>query len=191
MQSDFADNDQMSRPNSESLAFWLAPLASTVPLAFIFGLPGSPLFMGTLMGDPTHPFRWPKVGPWLATAGVTFDGCVLAYLMAALIYLFFRLTREKMSAKRMTIIFVIAGVAATEFVHATQHFRQPGLHAFADSWLSELIGGLCGLVAAGCFAFFANRRFSLNARMALYSLPVTIFLVCGGVLAYVPHLISK
>ena len=185
MQSDFADNDQVSRPNSQNLAFWLAPLASVIPLAFIFGVPSSPLFMGTLMGDPTHPFLWPKVGPWLATAGVIFNGCVLAYLMAALIYLFFRITRETMSAKRMTIIFVISGVAAAELVHATEHFRQPGLRTFADSWLPELIGSLCGVVAGVCFVFLANKRFPPVARTALYSLPIAVFMVCGGLLVYV------
>jgi hypothetical protein len=192
MQTDFAGKDQMSRPNNQILAFWLAPLASTAPLAFIFGLPWSPLFLGTLMmGDPANFLLWPRLGPWLAAAAVIFDGCVLAYLMAALIYLFFRLTREPMSAKRMTIIFAIGGVAAAELVHATQNFRQPGLRAFADSWLSELIGCLCGLVAGACFTFFANRRFSLNARVALYSLPVAIFLASGSILIYVPHWISK
>jgi hypothetical protein len=192
MQTDFASNDQKPRQGSENLAFWLAPLSSMIPLAFIFGLPRSPLFMGTLMaGDPVNPFLWPRLGPWLAAAGVIFDGILLAYLIAVPIYLFFRLTREPMSAKRMTIIFAISGVAVAELVHALQNFRQPGLRAFADSWLSELIGCLCGLVAGACFAFFVKRRFSGISRTILYSLPAALFLICGSILVYVPHLVSK
>jgi hypothetical protein len=53
------------RWHNEKLAFWLAPLLSTIPLIPFFSLPSSPLYLGKLMGDPTHPFLWPRLGPWL------------------------------------------------------------------------------------------------------------------------------
>jgi hypothetical protein len=41
---------------NEKLAFWLAPLLSTIPQIPLFSLPLSPLYLGKLMGDPAHPF---------------------------------------------------------------------------------------------------------------------------------------
>ena len=172
-------------------AFWLAPMVSTVPLVPFFSLPLSPLFLGKLMGDTANPFLQPQ-GPWLAAAAVIFDGSHLAYLVAAFIYLLlfgsgriqrdFRNAAGKPSLMRVLILFGLAGVSASQFVHCVQNFREPALRAFAASWLSPLFGCLCGLISGACFAFFANRQFSPGARAFVYSLPATIVVACGGIL---------
>jgi hypothetical protein len=180
-------------PNNANLAFWLAPIVSTIPLIPFFSLPSSPLFLGRLMGDSTtNPFLQPQLGPWLAAAAVVFDGSVLAYLVAVFIYLpllgsgrihwdFFN-AAGKLSLKRVLILFSLAGVSASQFVHWAQDFREPALREFAVSWLSPLFGCLCGLISGACFAFVANRRFSPGARVLVYSMPVTIVVACGGIL---------
>ena len=60
------------RWQNEKLAFWLAPLLSTIPLIPFFSLPSSPLYLGKLMGDPAHPFTrgvlCAKVNGYLAYA---------------------------------------------------------------------------------------------------------------------------
>jgi hypothetical protein len=172
-------------------AFWLAPFVSTVPLIPFFSLPSSPLYLGRLMGDTTNPFLQP-LGPWLAAAAVIFVGSLLAYLVAVFIYLTLfgsgRIHRDffnaagKLSLMRVLILFGLAGVSASQFVHWVQDFREPALREFAASWLSPLFGCLCGLISGACFAFFANRQFSPGARALVYSLPVTIVVACGGIL---------
>ena len=120
--------------SNEPLAFWLAPLASTIPLIPFFSLPSSPLFLGKLMGDPAHPFLWPHLGPWLAAMAVVFNGMLLAYFTALPVYLVLKATGT-MPAIRTLVLFSLAGVLASQLVHVTQHFRQPGLREFAVSWL--------------------------------------------------------
>jgi len=177
---------------NEKLAFWLAPLAATLPLIPFFSLPSSPLFLGKLMGDTINPFLSPGVGPWLAAMAVVFDGTLLAYFTAVFVYLpLFRSGRidrgicsatGKLSWMRALIPFALAGIAASQLVHWVQDFREPALREFAISWLSPTFGCLCGLVSGACFAFLAKRRFSPIARVLVYSLPLTVVGVCGSTL---------
>jgi len=169
--------------NDEGPAFWLTPLVSTIPLIPFFSLPSSPLFLGKLMGDPTHPFLWTQWGPWLAAAAVVFNGTLLAYFVAVPVYLLLRAAGTT-SVMRVLVLFGLAGVVASQLVHVTQGFRQPGLREFAVSWLSPLFGCLCGLVSGACFAFLANRRFSLTARILIYSLPIASLATCGATLVW-------
>uniref|UniRef100_Q027D2 Uncharacterized protein n=1 Tax=Solibacter usitatus (strain Ellin6076) TaxID=234267 RepID=Q027D2_SOLUE len=168
-------------------AFWLAPLLSTIPLIPFFSLPSSPLYLGKLMGDPTHPFLWPHLGPWLAAMAVIFDGTLLGYfatlLMAVPAYFLFKMTGRS-SVIRVLILFSLAGILASQLVHVAQWFRQPGLRDFAGSWLSPLFGCLCGLISGACFAISANRRYSLLGKALIYSLPVAALLVCGSTLMW-------
>jgi hypothetical protein len=175
MERQFSDN--------ENLAFWLAPLVSTIPLIPFLSLPSSPLFLGRLIGDASHPFLWPGLGPWLAAAAVIFDGTLLAYFMAVPVYLLL-ISARRTSVMRVVIFFCLAGVSASQFVHLIQSFRQPGLREFAVSWLTLLFGLLCGLASGVFFALFANRRFSKAARVLGYSLPITIIAACGSALVW-------
>ena len=172
---------------NEKLAFWLVPLLSTIPLIPFCSLPASPLYLGKLMGDPTHPFLWPHLGPWLAAMAVAFDGTLLGYFVALVIavpvYFLFKTTGQ-LSVIRVLIFFSVAGVLASQFVHMAQGFRQPGLREFANSWLSPLFGFLCGLVSGACFAISANRRFSLAGKALVYSLPVAALVICGSTLVW-------
>lgn len=153
-------------------AYWLAPLASSIPLIPFFSLPASPLFLGRLgFGDAENPFLQPQWGPWLAAAGVIFDGTIMAYAMAFILYTFFRMTREPMTTRRVVVLSSLMGVLASQLVHAVQHFRQPALSAFADSWLSPIFGCICGLTSGACFALFAKWRFSLAARILFIHCP--------------------
>src|SRR5215831_4448784 len=110
---------------NEKLAFWLAPLLSTIPLIPFFSLPSSPLFLGKLMGDPTHQFLWPKSGPWLAAMAVIFDGTLLGYFGALLIAVpvcaLFRAT-GRLSVIRVLILFGLVGVLASQLVHVMERF---------------------------------------------------------------------
>lgn len=178
---------QEHRWHNEKLAFWLAPLLSSIPLIPFFSLPSSPLYLGKLMGDPTHPFLWPALGPWLAAIAVIFDGTLLGYfgalLIAVPVYVLFRRT-GRLSVIRVLILFSLAGILASQFVHAVQGFRQPGLREFAGSWLSPLFGCICGLLSGVFFAVSANRRFSPAVKALLYSLPVAVLVVCAGTLIW-------
>jgi hypothetical protein len=174
------------RTGNRNLAFWLAPLASTIPLILFFGLRVSPWYIGKLMGEPAHPFLWPGLGPWLGSAGVVFDGMLLAYLMAVPVYL---MMSVRGGIGRVLIAFCLAGTLASQLVHGVQEFRQPGLREFATSWLSPLFGCLCGLAAGACFALLAKRRFSPAARVLLYCMPVAILVACGGSLMWSARLL--
>jgi hypothetical protein len=184
----------------EKLAFWLSPLAAILPLISFFSVPSSPLFLGRLMGDATNPFLLPGVGPWLAAMAVVFDGTLLAYFIAVLIYLPLfssgRIHREmfddngRLSVMRVLILFGLAGISASQFVHWAQNFREPALREFAISWMSPLFGCLCGLVSGACFAFFANRKFSAIARILVYSVPVAVVVACGSTLLWSSNLIK-
>ena len=175
------------RWQNERLAFWLAPLLSTIPLLPFFSLPASQLYLGRLTGDPTHPFLWPRLGPWLAAMAVIFDGTILSYFVALLIavpvYLLFRAT-GRLSVIRVLILFSLSGVLASQLVHVVQAFRQPGLREFAESWWSPLFGCVCGMLSGACFAFCACRRFSLAERALAYSLPVMVLVVCATTLVW-------
>jgi hypothetical protein len=174
--------EKRPRPN-ENPAFWLAPLAATIPLIPFFSLPASPLFLGKLAGEPANPFLWPHLGPWLAAMAVVFDGTLLAYFVAVPVYLLLKST-GKISVIRVLVVFSLAGVLASQLVHVVEDFRQPGLREFAVSWLSPLFGCLCGLVSGACFTLLRNCRFSLAARALVYSLPAAILAVCGGTLVW-------
>ena len=157
----------------ETRAFWLAPMASTLPLIPFFCLPTSPWYLGKLMGEPSHPFLASPWGPWLGLAAVLFDGTLLAYFVALPLYLMVR------GAGKLPVIwFGVAGILASQLVRALQHFRQPGLREFAVSGWSPLFGLACGLTAAGCFLLLRQRRFSGS----VYGLPVGLVTLCGYVL---------
>jgi hypothetical protein len=169
--------------DNEHLALWLAPLASTLPLIPFFSLPSSPLFLGRLMGDPTHPFLWARLGPWLAAMAVVFDGTLLAYFAVVPLFMLLKVV-GRVSVVRVLVLFGLTGLLASQLVHVAQNFPQPGLRDFATSWSSPLFGCLCGLVSGACFALLANRRFSLAARTIIYSLPVAILAICGSTLLW-------
>jgi hypothetical protein len=132
----------------------------------------------------------------LAAAGVVFDGTILAYVVAAFLYLILfgsgRRCQDSpirgLSIARVLILFSLAGIGASQIVRVLQDFRQPGLREFAVSWLSPFLGCLCGLISGACFAFFANRRFSLAARALVYSLPVAVIVACGIFLVWSANL---
>ena len=170
---------------NETLAFWLAPLVSVLPLLPLFGIPSSPLFLGRLTVDPTHPTNWPVWGPWLSTVAVVFDGTILAYFAAAFvalpIYELYR-SRGKVSVVGICVLFGFAGICASQFVHLVQNFKQPGLRDFADSWWSPLIGCLCGLMGGMFFSLFARGGVPPAARAFIYPLPVGILVASGFVL---------
>jgi hypothetical protein len=178
---------QGHRWHNEKLAFWLAPPFSTIPLIPFFSLPSSPLYLGKLMGDPTHPLVWPRLGPWLAALAVVFNGTLLGdvgvLLIAVPLYVLLR-TRGRLSVIRVLILFSLVGVLASQCVHLVQNFRQPGLREFAESWLSPLFGCICGLLSGVFFAISADRRFSLTGKALLYSLPVVVLVVCASTLAW-------
>jgi hypothetical protein len=162
-----------NRPEDQTLALWLAPFFSTLPLVPLFGLRASPLFFGRLMDDPMHLSNWPAWGPWLSSMAVLFDGIILAYVVALLVVApLYRLYRGR-------LLFAFGGVVASQLVHLLQNFRQPDLRAFATSWLSPLVGCLCGLAAGAFFTILSRSRFSRRARTLLYAVPIVVLLSCG------------
>jgi hypothetical protein len=118
---------------------------------------------------------------------VVFDGALLAYFVAVPVYLLLKAARA-MSVVNVLILFSLAGVLASQLVHVTQGFRQPGLREFAVSCLSPLFGCLCGLVSGTCFVLFANRRFSISARILVYALPIAVLAACGSTLVWAARL---
>ena len=172
---------------NDALALWLAAPVSTIPLIPLFSMPSSPLFLGRLMGEAGHPFLWPRLGPWLSAMGVLFDGTLLAYTMLLLIvvpvYLGFRASGKR-SVARLVIAFSLAGVIASQVVHVLQGFRQPALRTFAVSWLSLVLGCLCGLAAGLFFVLFAQKQRSIPGRAALYPLPIAVLVACAAVLVW-------
>jgi hypothetical protein len=170
---------QRSIDTNERVALCLAPFFSIAPLLPIFGLRASPLFLGRLMDDPTHPMNWPVWGPWLSSTAVVFDGTILAYVVALLFVLPVYLSIKPARTFSVMAIFALGGVLASQLVHLLQGFRQPDLSDFANSWLSPLLGCLCGLTAALFFAWFARRRWTSVTRSLLCSLPVASIVACG------------
>jgi hypothetical protein len=101
------------------------------------------------------------------------DGILLAYLMALPLYFVLRT-----GGKLPVVAFGMAGVLASQVVHALQNFRQPALREFAISGWSPLFGLACGLSAGACFVLLRNRRFP---RLA-YGLPAAVVTLCGCLL---------
>ena len=169
---------------NEALALWLAPFVSTLPLVPLFSIPSSPLFLGRLMDDPSHPANW----AWVSAAAVFFDGSLMAYFFGFLlvlpVYLAYRRS-GRLPVMRVLTLFGFAGVCASQMVHLLQAFRQPDLAAFANSWLSPVIGCLCSLVAGAFFCVFAKRNYSWGR--AMYPVPVAVVIACGVVLIQAAH----
>jgi hypothetical protein len=174
----------MNRPawQNERVGLWLAPFFSTLLLVPLFGLRGSPFFLGRRIDQPSHPMNWPVWGPWLSSMAVVFDGTRLAYFVACLVVLpVYWLYHENraVSFAGVLAIFGSGGIAASQLVHLLQGFRQADLRAFAKSWWSPLIGCVCGLVAGACFAALARRPLSRATKTFLYPLPVAAVVVCA------------
>jgi hypothetical protein len=175
------------RVENEVLALWLAPIVSTLPLIPFFSFRFSPLFLGTLMADPTHPTAWPWVGPVISAMGVMFDGTLLGYgiLITALpIYLILR-KLGRLSTLPIVLLGALAGIAASQFVAHVQHFKQPGLSEFASSWFSPALGCLSGGTAGLFVAYLSNYRRALRETglFIAFLLPIGSEMVCAFVIA--------
>jgi hypothetical protein len=161
---------------TERQAFWLTPLAATLPLVPLFSLPASPWFLGGIT---------PGMGPWLSAAGVVFDGVILGYVMtyAVALPIYFMLKPQtRMSSWRMLLLFCLTGVAASQVVHAFENFRQPALRAFAEGWISPLFGCLCGATAGLAFTFFRKQKLPGKIEALVYALPAVTVILCGFLL---------
>jgi hypothetical protein len=176
----------MKGRNPGNIALWLAPLAAPLPLVIFFSLPGSPLFLGKLMGaGEANPFLRPHLGPWLALAAVVFDATVLAYVVVTPFWLLLKASHasvEHWPLTRVAVLLSLAGIGMAFLVRGLQDFQQAGLRDFALSWLSPLFGCLCGLSATACFAWLVRRRWLSRERMVLYPLPLAVLVVCATVL---------
>jgi hypothetical protein len=181
----------MDERSSGNIALWLAPLAAPLPLAIFFSLPGSPLYLGKLMGaESPNIFLRPHLGPWLALASVLFDATVLAYVAITPFWLLLKAARasvELWSLTRMAVLLSLAGIGMSLLVRGLQDFRQPGLREFALSWLSPLFGCLCGLSATAGFAWLVRQRWLPRVRMALYPIPAALLLICASLLINFGH----
>jgi hypothetical protein len=176
---------------NERLALWLAPLAAVVPLIPFFSMPGSPWFLGKLMGEAGHPMSMPGWGPWISAAGVVFDGAILSYALtfAVILPVYFLLKDDgRMSSLRTVILFCVAAVLASQAVHVLQNFRQPGLREFATGWMSPVFGCVCGLSGGLCFTFLRKRRIP---GFVAYSLPAVLLVACGMVLVQAARLVNR
>jgi hypothetical protein len=176
----------MEERSSGNIALWLAPLAAPLPLAVFFSLPGSPLFLGRLIGaEPGNVFLRPHLGPWLALAAVVFDATVLAYVAVTPLWLLLRAARgsvERWPLTRVAVLFTLAGIGMSLLVRELQNFQQPALRDFAMSWLSPLFGCLCGLSATAGLAWLIRQRWLSQARTVLYPLPGVVLVLCGMLL---------
>ena len=173
------------------MAFWLTPLAATTPLVPVFSIRSSPLFLGTLMGDPTHPTNWPLWGPLLSAMGVVFNGTLLGYAAELCLVLPFYLLlryRGRVSADRMIVVYVIVGIAASQAVHMLQRFQQPGLRAFADSWFAVAMGGACGLAGGLFFVATASAEISTPRRIVSLIAPIALLAICAGTIIWSSNL---
>jgi hypothetical protein len=177
--------DQERIIENEVLGLWLAPLVATLPLIPFFSLRLSPLFLGTLMADPTHPTNWPWIGPSIAAMGVILDGAILGgvgeILIALPIYLVLR-KYGRASAINVVLLGVLTAIAASQFV-AFRHshpFQQPGLNQFATSWLSPALACLSGGAAGLCVAYLTARRTQLRESLSFFGflLPIVSLMVC-------------
>jgi hypothetical protein len=168
---------------NEALALWLAPVVSTIPLIPFFSIRSSPYFLGRLMDDPTHPMTWQWWGPLLSAMGVVFDGTILGYLAGALlavpIWLALR-ERHKLSTLRVSLLFALVGLIASQLAHLMgQGFRQPDLRDFAGSWLSPVLGILCGCTAGAFAVSFAKIPLPGRIRPVIFIVPVAVLFICA------------
>lgn len=166
------------------LAFWLAPMTASLPLIPAFSFRPSPLFLGTLMADPNHPFLWPWLGPCIVAVAIFFDATLLAYVFSGPLYFLVLRGNRKLPTLQVLIFFSLTGILAALVVHEAATFRQPGLQHFALSWLSPVLGCLCGLVAGTAYIWLAKRDVSSALRPIAYSLPVVILAGCGLILIW-------
>jgi hypothetical protein len=167
---------------NQGTAFWLAPLVAALPLIPIFSIRSSPLFLGTLMGNPAHPANWPIWGPLLSAAGVVFDGTLLGYVseLCLILPIYFLMTRtDRFSSDRVITLFTIVGVAVAQLVHILEHFQQPALRAFANSWFSSVLGGVCGLAGGVFFVMTASAHFSTPKKIFSFFTPITLLAICA------------
>jgi hypothetical protein len=169
---------------NETLALWLAPVVSTIPLIPFLSIRSSPYFLGTLMDDPTHPMTWQWWGPLLSAMGVVFDGTILGYLTGTLlavpVWLVLR-EHNKLSMLRVSLLFALAGLIASQVAHLMgQGFRQPDLRNFAGSWLSAVLGILCGFTAGAFAVSFATIRLPGRIRLVICVVPVVVLVICGA-----------
>jgi hypothetical protein len=169
---------------NEAAALWLAPLVATVPLIPFFSIPSSPLFLGRLMDDPTHPMNWPRLGPLISAMAVVFDGELLGFLvvlfLVAPIYAGLREYRRN-SARKILIVCAAAGLAASQVARAAQNFRQADLRAFANSWVSPVIGCFCGLAAGAFIVYFGKRRL---ASLPICCTPIAALVISAGTMMW-------
>jgi hypothetical protein len=176
---------------NEVLALWLAPLVSTLPLIPFFSVRFSPLFLGTLMADSSHPTNWPWMGPVISAMGVIFDGLILgvvAELVVALpIYLVLR-KRGQLSTISILVLGIFTAILASQFVaitHRAHPFKQQGLTEFAASWLSPALACLSGAAAGLCVVYFKNRRTPLRDPLSFFAflIPIVTLMVCALTIA--------
>jgi hypothetical protein len=168
---------------NQALALWLAPVVSTLPLIPFFAIRWSPLFLGKLMGDPSHPMCWPWVGPALSGMAVVFDGTIVGYVLLVFLAapLYFLLKgMGKLSVANLLFAFVMVGVAGSQFARLiTRGFRQAGLREFSDGPWSPVLGICCGLAAGAFVVYFSERRISAKARRIVALLPVVVMFICA------------
>jgi hypothetical protein len=176
----------MSRDwHDEAAALWLAPFIAAIPLAVTMSIRSSPVFLGKLIGEPSHPFNWPHLGQLQSAMAVFFDAEILGVLTLLFFlgpaYAGLRAT-GKNTAVNTLILCAVAGVAASQVAHLiAQGFRQAELRAFAGSDMAPILGCVCGLAAGGAIVHFANRRI---ARAAVCCLPVVAMGVSATLLVW-------
>jgi hypothetical protein len=171
---------------NEILALWLAPLVSTLPLIPFFSFRFSPLFLGALMADASHPTNWPWLGPLIAATGVIFDGTILGGVAELLIALPIYLVLRKfgwLSRPKVVALGVLAAIGASQFVAFTQRsspFQQSALTQFAVSSLSPALACLSGGTAGLCVAYLTSRRTKLREPLSFFGflLPIVSLMIC-------------
>jgi hypothetical protein len=170
---------------NEAAALWLAPLVATLPLIPFFSVPASPLFLGRLMDDPSHPMNWPRLGPLISAMAVVFDGeilgCLVALFLVVPAYVGLR-ENGRNSANNVVMVCTAAGLIASQIGRLiAQGFRQADLRAFANSWQSPIIGCLCGLAAGLFIVYFRNRSL---ARVPVCCAPVAALVISAGLIVW-------
>ena len=137
------------------------------------------------MDDPTHPMNWPHLGPLISALAVVFDAGILGILMVLFVVApaYARLRQSgKNTARNILILCAGAGIAASQIARLfAQGIRQTDLRAFANSGVSPILGGLCGLAAGGFIAYFANRRIT---RWPIWCAPVAALGISAAVLIW-------
>lgn len=94
---------------------------------------------------------------------VSLNGTLLGYaveiIFALPVYFIIR-DREKINFVQLLILGACSGVIGSLSVKHLEQFRQPALHAFAESIYSQVLGVVCGLVSA--FVFGSVLRWGLT-----------------------------